>query len=400
MQNDALYMKLNEILNYISVEIGERPTGSENNKKVEQFVANYFKQQGFTVELQHFYCPDFKTEGAELTYRGESIPAKPSYYTKGCNVTADSVKVKTVDELKRSDMTGKIAVLHSELTEEQIMPKSFPFYNPERHQKVVQLLEDKKPAAIITVVESDESVFEDGDFAIPSVYVTRKDGRVLFEGDGELQLVINAAREESQGANVIARLNPAKKKKLVITAHMDTKAGTPGALDNATGIAILLLLAQLIKPEDIEFCLELLLLNGEDYYSIPGQRKYMDTYLKTPQDILLAINCDGIGLKDSPTTVMFMESDRKLDNQLKDTLLAKSDLEFIAPWVQGDHMLFAFENIPVIAFTSKGIFDLLDTVIHTDKDTVELIDPEKVINVVRILEETVKTFHNKGYPSL
>ncbi|OJF94625.1 M28 family metallopeptidase [Alkalibacterium sp. 20] len=390
MQNKELLKELDEILNYISVEIGERLTGSENNKKVEAYAENYFKDQGFEVELQRFSCLDFKTADAELTFKGETIPVKPSYYTTGCSVTGEYVKIETVAELKGSSLTDKIAVLHSELTEEQIMPKSFPFYNPKGHQEIVRLLEEKNPVAIVTVVEKDESIFEDGDFTIPSVYVTKNEGEKLLENNGEIKLVVNAAREDSHGANVIARLNPEKRHKVVLTAHMDTKSGTPGALDNATGIAILLLLSQLIKSEDIDFCLELLLLNGEDYYSIPGQRKYMDTYLKAPRDILLAINCDGVGLKNSPTTVTFIEGERELKNQLKDRLLDNRDLEFIDPWVQGDHMIFAMENIPVIAFTSKGIFQLLETVIHTEKDTIELIDHEKIIKVVRILEETVK----------
>jgi aminopeptidase YwaD len=392
MQNDELFIKLNEILNYISVEIGERPTGSENNQKVERYTENYFKKQGYKVELQRFDCPDFKTEGAELICNGETIQVRPSYYTKGCNVTGDYVKVKTVDELRSSQLADKIAVLYGELTEEQLMPKSFPFYNPERHQAIIRLLEEKQPAAIITIVEKDESVFEDGDLTIPSAYVKKENGETLLESDGELHLVINASRAESEGANVIARLNPEMKKKLVITAHMDTKTGTPGALDNATGIAILLLLSRLIKPQAIDFCLELLLLNGEDYYSIPGQRAYMDTYLQTPKDIICAINCDGVGLKDSPTTVMVMEGERELDTSVKARLLEHPDLEVIDPWPMGDHMLFVMEEVPVIAFTSKGIFQLLDTVIHTEKDTVDLIDSKKVIKVVRILEEMVKDY--------
>jgi len=332
MKDKELLKDLNEILYYISVEIGERLTGSENNRRVERYAANYSRKQGGDLELQPFDCLDFKTDGASLFFKGQTIPVKPSYYTTGCDVTSEYAAVSTVDALEASDLKGKIAVLYGELTKEQLMPKSFPFYNPKRHQEIIRLLEEKEPAAIVTVTEKDESVFEDGDFAIPSVYVTKKEGKGLLENDGEMHLVINATRKESQGANVIARLNPEKDKKLVVTAHLDTKQGTPGALDNATGIAVLLLLSQLIQPEDIDFCLELLLLNGEDHYAIPGQRAYMDTYLKTPQDIICAINCDGVGLKNSPTTVMFMEGERELDRQLKDRLAEHPDLEEIDPW--------------------------------------------------------------------
>ena len=392
MQNHELFTKLDEILNYISVEIGERLTGSENNKKVEAYVENYFKNQGYDVELQQFDCLDFKTADAELTFKDETIPVKPSYYTTGCSVTGEYVKIETVEELKRSDLTDKIAVLHGDLTKEQIMPKNFPFYNPEKHQEIVQILEEKNPAAIVTIVEKDGSIFEDGDFAIPSVYVSKNEGEVLLKNNGEIKLVINAAKEDSHGANVIARLNPKKRRKLVVTAHMDTKTGTPGALDNATGIAILLLLSHLIKPEDIDFCLELLLLNGEDYYSIPGQLAYMETYLQKPEDILLAINCDGVGLKKSSTAVFLTECDSATEGLLNPIILNSTGMDFIAPWFQGDHMLFALKHIPTIAFTSSGIFQILETIIHTEKDTVNLVDDEKVIKVVRVIEEIIKVF--------
>ncbi|OJF94615.1 M28 family peptidase [Alkalibacterium sp. 20] len=101
--------------------------------------------------------------------------------------------------------------------------------------------------AIVTVVEKDESVFEDGDFVIPSVYMTKNEGETLLENDGEIKAVINAVREESYLDNVMARLNPEMSQKLVVTAHRDTKTGAPGALDKATGITILLLLSHSIK---------------------------------------------------------------------------------------------------------------------------------------------------------
>lgn len=55
-------------------------------------------------------------------------------------------------------------------------------------------------------------------------------------------------------------------------------------------------------------------------------------------------------------------------------------------------MLFALKQIPTVVFTSKGIFQILDTIIHTEKDTVNLVDAEKVIKVVRVIEETIKGY--------
>ncbi len=134
--------------------------------------------------------------------------------------------MRTVEELEDSDLQNKIAVLTGELTQEQLMPKSFPFYNPESHQKIIRLLEEKRPLAVITAVDNDTSVFEDGDFDIPTAYISKETGQKLLDGQGKISLKIDASRQESKGSNLIARINPDAEKKLVITAHLDTKYGT------------------------------------------------------------------------------------------------------------------------------------------------------------------------------
>ncbi|MGM0414205.1 MAG: M28 family metallopeptidase, partial [Bacillota bacterium] len=316
------------------------------------------------------------------------------YYSKACELEAEFVKLTTIEELAKSDLQDKIAVLSGELTEEQLMPKSFTFYNPERHQRIISLLEQKAPQAIITVVDNDTSVFEDGDFQIPSAYISKAEGQKLLNGQGRVGLNINTTRKDSRGANLIARINPAAEKKLVITAHMDTKYGTPGALDDGTGIAILLLLSSIIKPDDIDFTLELLLLNGEDYYSTPGQLKYMEEYIEGNESTFLVINCDGVGLKDSKTAIAFMELAAARQNLVKDLISAEAEFELIEPWEMGDHMLFVMHGIPAITFTSKEILNLIDEIAHTEKDAINLIDYCKVMKVIEFIADIVVNINN------
>ncbi len=40
-------------------------------------------------------------------------------------------------------------LVRGELAREQLMPKNFPFYQPEEHQRIIHLLEAQKPLAII-----------------------------------------------------------------------------------------------------------------------------------------------------------------------------------------------------------------------------------------------------------
>jgi len=232
--------ELKEVLEKICLDYGERLTGSYKNKQIQEYTKSYFEENGYNVELQDFSCIDWKEQGVELHCNGEALIAKPSYYTKKCQVEAEFVSLKSIEELETSRIKGKIAVLYGGLT----------------------------------------------------------------------------------------------------AAHLDTKYGTPGALDNGTGIAVLLLLSKLIKPEMLDYCLEILLLNGEDYYSTPGQMKYMSEYLGEDNSIVLALNCDGIGLKDSKTAIALMELKEGNEFIVKELLIEKKDFEIIEPWVEGDHMLF------------------------------------------------------------
>ena len=387
MKRDLLKKEIKKILNHITVNIGERPTGSKSNRKVEIFARTYFENNDYITESQKFQCIDWINKGAELIFKGKKLTVKPSYYTTGCDLEAGYTVLSTVTELEKSHLQKKIAVLTGELTQEQLMPKSFPFYNPESHQRIIRLLEEKRPLAVLTVVDNDTSVFEDGDFDIPTAYITKEAGQELLNDQDKIKLKIDAKRQESKGANLIARINPDAEKKLVITAHMDTKYGTPGALDNGTGITILLLLSSMIRPEDINYCLELLLLNGEDYYSIPGQLKYMEENIVDDESIFLVINCDGVGLKDSKTAISFMELDEFKQELIAPFLTDQSEIELIEPWEMGDHMLFVMHGIPAITFTSKKILNLIDEIAHTEKDAIDIIDYRRVLEVIELITE-------------
>ena len=88
---------------------------------------------------------------------------------------------------------------------------------------------------------------------------------------------------------------------MVFLAHIDAKINTPGALDNGTGVVILLLLAELLKDYTGELGVEILAVNGEDYYGAPGQIHYLAHNQETLKDILLAVNADVAGYYQGKT---------------------------------------------------------------------------------------------------
>ncbi len=60
----------------------------------------------------------------------------------------------------------------------------------------------------------------------------------------------------------------------------------------------MLLLADLLKEYSDDKQIEIVALNGEAYYSVPGQMKYIKANKDSFNNILLNINIDGPGYKN------------------------------------------------------------------------------------------------------
>lgn len=380
-------------LHEICREIGARPTGSNNNRRCSAYLAERFFELGFAVEREAFPCLDWHKGETRLFVGGEYIESNMSDYTLPCNVKAPLIAAGSIEELKESHLVGKILLLHGSLAAESIMPKNFRFWNPEFHRELISILEEKNPLAIITSSFNSEKmipVIEDGDFNIPCVVVTGNTGDYLrTKINSEVSLKIIAQREIGQGENIIARRGNGKMC-IAITAHLDTKPGTPGALDNASGLAILLETARLIKNKSFPFEVEFIAFNGEDYFSNPGEVAFLDSGVDMSR-FQLAINVDGVGLKGSNTLLSIYEEANKFRPIIASIAAKHHEIVKGDPWPQGDHMLFVMNNVPTITLTSAGIFSLLGQLIHTTDDNLTVIDSAKIASTVLFIVELLES---------
>ena len=67
--------------------------------------------------------------------------------------------------------------------------------------------------------------------------------RLLLHPGKQVTLKSISRRIPGNGYNVIGKKGEDGLERIVITAHIDAKKGTPGAIDNATGVAVLLISA-------------------------------------------------------------------------------------------------------------------------------------------------------------
>lgn len=381
-------------------DIGSRRVGSSGNQQAIDYFAEIAAGFHSHTNMQSFTCMDWQTRGAELTVDGQEYEVYSSPYSLGCNVTALLESVGNLDELKKIDSPVCILLLHGELTREQLFPSHFPFYNPPEHQQIYQLLNEKRPVAILTATSRNPELaggqypfplIEDGDFDIPSVFMTSEEGERLIPSVGKMaHLVSRAERIPSHGCNVIVRFNHAAQKKIVLTAHIDAKDGSPGALDNGTGVVILLLLAERLRGYQGRHGIELVAINGEDYYGAPGEVTYLKENEDLLQNILININFDGVGYKNGGTEFSLYGCENGLASLVRSTLSSPKGMFEGESWPQGDHMVFVQQGIPAVAFTSQQFPYLTSTITHTAQDRAELVGSKKLVQaadeVYRLLQ--------------
>ncbi|MGD8475322.1 MAG: M28 family peptidase [Anaerolineae bacterium] len=388
MQHHHLSKRAEAYLQRLCLEIPHRRLGSEGNRAATAFFAETVASFGFSTECAEFDCLDWSHGEARLVAGGKSYEALISPYSLGCDVSAPLVVASAVDELERVAAGDKVLLMRGDLAKEQLMPKNFPFYNPEQHQKILNLLEAKNPAAIVAATSRNPELaggmypfplIEDGDFDIPSVYTTDDEGKRLAEHAGrEVSLAIEAERLPAKGYNVIARRAPDSGQRVVLCAHIDAKEGTPGALDNATGVAILLLLAELLQDYDGEMGIEIVPMNGEDHYSAAGQILYLRENADTLRRVVLAINMDAAGYHEGDTAYSLYGCPDEIASSIREAFSKQDGMVEGEQWYQGDHSIFVQNQVPALAITSEQLLKLMTQVTHTMGDRPEIVDYNKL----------------------
>jgi aminopeptidase YwaD len=402
MTKNDLMKKSAGYLLYLCNEILERSVGSEGNRMATSFFASELSSLGWKTEALEFDAVDWHDGGATLTVDGEDFNVLVSPYSLGCSVEAELTSAKTFGDLQEGDHEGKILFLHGPLAKEQLMPKNFVFYNPDEHQKIVSLLENSGAKALVCATGRNAALaggvypfplIEDGDFDIPSVYMTEDEGHKLLHHLHKAATLHSASeRIPGKGYNVTGRKGLDGLGKVVVTAHIDAKKGTPGAIDNGSGVVIMLLLAGLLKDYSGERQIELVALNGEDYYAVPGQMEYIKANINQFPNIILNINIDGAGYKTGDSAFSFFGVPDHILNIAKSVMAESNEIVEGPPWPQGDHSIFVQYGRPAIAVSSHWFVQNIDSqdITHTPKDNIDIVDCTKLVNLAEALNKLIR----------
>jgi aminopeptidase YwaD len=402
MEKELLYNKSVAYLKKLCSGISERCVGSEGNRQATQYFKEKLSSFGWTTISVEFNAIDWYDGGATLKADNFNFNVLVSPYSPGCSGGAQLVRASTISELENGQFQDKILLLHGEIAKEQLMPKNFIFYNPQEHQQIISLLEKSGVKAIICATGRNAALaggvypfplIEDGDFDIPSVYMTEEEGKRLLPYVGK-HVILNSIskRIPAHGYNVIGKKGKDGLARIVVTAHIDAKKGTPGAMDNATGVAVLLIAAELLNDYSGNKQIEIVAFNGEDYYAVPGQMKYIMENKNNFDNILLNINIDGAAYKDGKSAFSFYNLPESINHKASEIINKHTDIVEGVPWPQGDHSIFVQNGRPAIAVTSQWFTKNINSqdVTHTPKDNVEIVDYNKIVDIAEAINELIR----------
>jgi len=384
---------------HLAVNIGSRPIGSPANLAAADYIRGVFTKSGLSVEEQEIPCPDWVAEQTILQLDGEALEASANTFSPSCNISAEIIPVCTPAELELATITGKIPVFYGDMAQIELAAKG-GIYVSDRDRRVSQLLEESKPAGIITInptLHARWRIIEDFDLDIPSVTVTAHSGLKLLKNPGaNVQMNIVTRRSPSHTSNVVGSLPGKLTERIVFCAHYDSKVDTSGAYDNAAGVGCLLALAEFLSQRKHRHTLEFVAFTGEEGAGL-GDMEYARRERNANQaghgfdQVMVAINIDGVGPYTGTTTVACFSVSSAFETLIAETRKNYPGVLDVEPWPASDHYIFYSNGVPSMALTSKGLRDAY----HTLSDTIDWISGDKLAESVQFVLDLMKVLDNK-----
>jgi aminopeptidase YwaD len=344
------------------------------------------------VEIQESPCPAWSARRTILEAEGIQLRVYVDPFSPPVEVTASMAPACTIAELERADLSGKIALLYGDLASAPVSPKQW-FLITEREQQIIALLERKRPAAVLSArpgVPYFAHGFCDADFTIPSATVPRDVALgLLRKNPTAVHLRLETERHAGSTANIVGRKPGSRPETIVLCAHYDTALETPGACDNAGGVAIILALAAHFAEHPVGCGLEFAAVSGHEYLPLG-----VDAYFKSAdtEKTIAVLNFDGAGHILGTNTLTAMAASDKLIRAAQSKLEAYPGAVWVEPWPESDHSAFAMRGVPALAFGGSGVREIT----HSTADTADGISGVKLNEAASLAAEIVLALQDKS----
>ncbi len=245
--------------------LGPRLPGSAADRKAEEYIAENMRGAGLTVVIERFEFDYFRLDDAVIVAAGTSEtiahvivdPYVGRLEFTGVPLFLDPKNIRAMGDLTRSSK-GRVVIADPRTKLFQLR-----FRGPTAAAMVSQLAFDRLKALA------------------PSEVTIRVRGHV----------------ERVATSNVIGTAGKGAGQFLIFTAHRDSAEDSPGADDNASGVAVLLELGRAWKDARINRAARFIALAAEERGFV-GAKAYIARHRDELKQCALAFNMDSIGAED------------------------------------------------------------------------------------------------------
>lgn len=373
--------------------IGERSMGSRGEVRARDYIHDQFEAFGLTdVAIEPFQTTHWVrgvtsakiTSPIERPIRSLALPMNGSH-----NVEAPIVwtPFETEEEFGKfaAAVRGKICVVPGR-------PRGRLTKNWLHRMDRIRLAAEAGAVGFLWASNREGQILPTGAVGLdsqnlPALGITREDGLLLHRlllSQTEVRLAINTENRTQEGTswNVVGEIPGSSPDApvVMVTAHYDSHDITEGAIDNASGCAVILETARILathyRNQGCRF--RFAIFSGEEH-GLLGSMAYVQRHKKQLESVRLLINVDGVG-DGSMSKYVVVPFGRELVNYIESlysnrNMPAEVDNILALVW---DHGPFALTGVPSTSLSTKAS----DGYSHTNADTLDKVSPMDLRNSV------------------
>ena len=369
----------------LSERIGQRYTGTPQEKQAADYIAGVLDSYGYRVEVQTFEVPDRRV--GQL-----SSPRLPSSLAWGVGSAARARQDVTVRGTVVIAPSESVADLPTDLSGQILM-------------RAVSVTQDITPLAVAAAARGAVAVIATrvdavyprqasafapvltADVSIPVVGVGQVQKHALLDlqrsAPIELQLTTTLYPTPTS-QNVLARRpgrkgNNSARREVMVCAHYDSVIGARGANDDGSGTVLCLELARTMRNlptnADLTFALW-----GSEEVGLVGSRLYAGGLDQSARDRLLGVfNNDMVGTSWEPAEKYWVLDYLGTSNPVNTQVLAAGErlgyrarMSDVTPRGSSDHQSFSEVGVDSGNFSWRGVETpaLLEPEYHSADDTI------------------------------
>lgn len=379
VSSDNIYRHI-EVL---ASEDDARVTGTEGERNAADYIYEQMENSGLEVEEQEFPILTYIDNGAELVmsspedkeFKTQTMQFSPATPEEG--ITAEVVYCGTgaEDSDFPEDVDGKIAL---------IKRGGITFF--EKAQNAAA------KGAVGAIIFNREDGLINGTLGepsdIPAIDLSGEDGNYIVGllEDGEnvtVTMKVDAEIKESTSQNIIGTLKADRGNKsegtIVMGAHYDC-VDTPGANDNASGVATMLEAARILSSQKLAYDIKFIAFGAEEI-GLVGSYEYVASLSDEEfQNTVAMINMDMVAVGDRIGVITEFEEDSFVVD-LAETYLKEFGYEYDRDYTDAsDHAPFEESGIPSVFFDYHD-----DPYYHTDEDSLDKIQKDSLYDMCTLV---------------